>query len=143
MLDFGQELNVLKELRNSGFANMHAFISEISGVLDKAESSGKIQMPTMTLNLISRSGVNQGTAAQAPTQASELTRAVSEQQTVVAKARVTQTEGDTVPSMQAASSPSQPLTPEQRQAQLANTLSVLGIDLSLLNTNPVTSSDKP
>jgi hypothetical protein len=34
------------------------------------------------------------------------------------------------------------MTHEQMQAQLANTLSVLGIDLSLLNTNPSPGSDK-
>jgi len=140
--DFGREINLLKELRNSGFANMHAFISEISGILDKAESSGKIQIPTMTLNVMSRSGAHPGAPAQVPaTQASELSRAVSEKKTAAARTHAAQTEGDAAPPQKQAAP--QVLTPEQRQAQLANTLSVLGIDLSLLNTNPVTGSDKP
>ena len=143
VMEFGHELTLLQELRNSGFANMHAFITEISAVLDKAESTGRIQIPTMTLNLMSRSGAHPGPAAQAPaTQANDLVRAVSDKHTVSAKTHVTQAEGPAALPQQTAAPQSPPLTPEQRQAQLANTLSVLGIDLSLLDTNPTTGSDK-
>ena len=142
VMDFGREINLLKELRNSGFANMHAFISEIGGVLDKAESSGKLQIPTMTLNLMSRSGGHSGaTGHPQAKQASDLARTVSEQKSITSRAHAAQAEEEAAPPPPQA--PSQPLTPEQRQAQLANTLSVLGIDLSLLNTDPVTGSDKP
>jgi cell division initiation protein len=135
VLDFGQELTLLQELRNSGFANMHAFISDINGVLDKAQSAGKIQIPTLTLNLLNRSGTHPGTAAQASAaQAHEHGRIISGHQAATAPAQA---------DMHAAVHQSVSLTPEQRQAQLANTLNVLGIDLSLLNTNPVPDSDKP
>ncbi|MCL2684423.1 MAG: DivIVA domain-containing protein [Synergistaceae bacterium] len=132
VLDFGNELTLLQELRNSGFANLHAFVSDINGVLDKAQSIGKIQIPTKTMDVMNRSGIHTRTTAQAP----EQVRA-PEQQTAAVKTQMTQAEENQPPPQEAA------LTPEQRQARLANTLSVLGIDLSLLNTNPATGSDKP
>jgi cell division septum initiation protein DivIVA len=125
VLDFGHELTMLQELRNAGFASLHSYISEINGVLDRAESTGKIQIPAMTLNLMTRAGMQTGVSAQQP----------CERQT----AQTPQTEGDHAAP---ASVPVQNMTPEQMQAQLANTLSVLGIDLSLLNTNPGSGSEK-
>jgi cell division initiation protein len=139
VLEFGHELTTLQELRNAGFANLHAFISEMNSVLDRAESSGKMQIPTMTLNLMSRAG----TGAQAPAAqgydnfrqnvsggSAEGAHAIGAAQQDAAYAHSAQ-----------AQAPQQALTPEQMQAQLANTLSVLGIDLSLLNTN-VSGSDR-
>ncbi|MDR3076759.1 MAG: DivIVA domain-containing protein [Synergistaceae bacterium] len=143
VLDFGHELNLLQELRNSGFANLHAYISEIHGVLDRAETTGKIQIPTMTLNLMSRAGGHPGPAAQpAPLpQQSEAPHAGSGA-SVPAQAQTQQPEPYAAPAPQPAAQQSPALTPEQMQAQLANTLSILGIDLSLLNTNPVAGPDK-
>ena len=129
VMDFGRELNILKELRNSGFANMHAFISEINGVLSKAETSGKFQIPPMTMNLINRPGGHHGAPA---AQAGDLPAV-----------HAAQAEEEVLPAQEQAPEPEpQILTQEQRQAQLANTLSVLGIDLNLLDTNPEARSDK-
>jgi LysM repeat protein len=135
-------LSLLQELRNSAFANLHSFVSEVNVVLDKAESSGKIQIPTMTLNLMSRSG---GQPVASPQAAQQHEHAHSQSFGNVASesaphAPHTQEKNAALP--QSSAQP-QVLTPEQMQAQLANTLSILGIDLSLLNTNPVTGSDKP
>jgi cell division initiation protein len=137
VLDFGHELTMLQELRNAGFASLHSYISEISGVLDKAESTGKIQIPTMTLNLMTRSGV-QTSASQQPSSQSygrqEPAHAYQPPQPLENYAAA--------PISAPAPAPVQNITPEQMQAQLANTLSILGIDLSLLNTNPPQGSDK-
>jgi cell division initiation protein len=142
VLDFGHELSLLQELRNSAFANLHSFVSEVNVVLDKAESSGKIQIPTMTLNLMSRSGGQQAASAQAA-QAYEHAHSQSFGNVAAEPApHALQAQEKNAPSPQSPAQP-QALTPEQMQAQLANTLSILGIDLSLLNTNPVTGSDKP
>ncbi|MDR2779525.1 MAG: DivIVA domain-containing protein [Synergistaceae bacterium] len=139
VLEFGHELTTLQELRNAGFANLHAFISEVNSVLDRAENSGKMQIPTMTLNLMSRAGMSAGTNTQAAAQNYDNSRqnvsggagahALNPQQPTDAAYAST------------APAPQQVLTPEQMQAQLANTLSVLGIDLSLLNTN-VSGTDR-
>jgi vacuolar-type H+-ATPase subunit H len=142
VLDFGHELTMLQELRNAGFASLHSYISEISGVLDKAESTGKIQIPTMTLNLMTRSGMQTSAAAQ---QASS--QSYGHQASAPAQAQTYQTPQPAENYAAAPASappyvPAQNMTPEQMQAQLANTLSILGIDLSLLNTNPSPGSDK-
>ena len=125
MIDFGRELTLLKELRNSGFADMYAFINEIKSVLDRAESAGRIQVPAMTQNLMNRSGVYQ----EAETGASESFAAARH----MAEA---DDYADSAPR-------SSVLTPEQRQEQFTNTLNVLGIDLSLLDTNPGAGLEKP
>ncbi|MDR1510547.1 MAG: DivIVA domain-containing protein [Synergistaceae bacterium] len=141
VLEFGHELNTLQELRNSGFANLHAFISEVNSVLDRAESSGKIQIPTMTLNLMSRAGVPVGTGMQAAISQNydNFRQNASGGAAAGAHALGASSPADASPAQ--APIQQQVLTPEQMQAQLANTLSVLGIDLSLLNTN-VSGSDK-
>jgi cell division initiation protein len=143
VLEFGHELTTLQDLRNAGFANLHAFISEVNSVLDRAETSGKIQIPTMTLNLMSRAGISVGANAQAAVQQNN----DNSRQNVSgggagahALGAQQQTDAAYAPSAQAPAQ-QQALTPEQMQAQLANTLSVLGIDLSLLNTN-VSGSDR-
>ena len=144
VLDFGHELNLLQELRNSGFANLHAYISEIHGVLDRAESTGKIQIPTMTLNLITRTGGHPGPSV--PSAAPQSHESARTNSGTAAQAfsqeQPQQPEPYAAPASQSAAQQSPALTPEQMQAQLANTLSILGIDLSLLNTNPVAGSDK-
>ena len=144
VLDFGHELAMLQELRNAGFASLHSYISEISGVLDRAESTGKIQIPTMTLNLMTRSGMQTAASAQ---QASS--QSFGHQASAPAQAQAYQTPQPAenyaaapVSAPAPAPAPVQNMTPEQMQAQLANTLSILGIDLSLLNTNPPQGSDK-
>jgi cell division initiation protein len=139
VLDFGHELTMLQELRNAGFASLHSYISEISGVLDKAESTGKIQIPTMTLNLMTRSGVQSAVSA-------AQTSSQSYGQSASAPPQAHQAPQQPAENYASAPAPSpvstQNMTPEQMQAQLANTLSILGIDLSLLNTNPSPGSDK-
>jgi hypothetical protein len=136
---------MLQELRNAGFANLHAYISEISSVLDKAESTGKIQIPTMTLNLMSRSVVQPGTAASQPAPQPYGPAHYGAQGAAPASSQafLTQQLMERDPAMSASpASSTQNMTSEQMQAQLANTLSILGIDLSLLNTNPLPGSDK-
>ncbi|MDR1137036.1 MAG: hypothetical protein LBK91_01820, partial [Synergistaceae bacterium] len=91
----------------------------------RAESTGKIQIPTLTLNLISRSGGYSLQGAQTA-QAYE----IHTRQSAPGSQAGAPSPADTY-----APQPQPALTPEQLQAQLANTLSVLGIDLSLLNTN--------
>ncbi|MDR1651247.1 MAG: DivIVA domain-containing protein [Synergistaceae bacterium] len=137
VLEFGHELTLLQELRTSGFANLHAFVSEVNGVLDRAESTGKIQLPTLTLNLMGRSGLQSFTPQSSPP-AYDHTRsgAPSTAPSAPASSRQTPEPSYTPPA------PAPALTPEQIQAQLANTLSVLGIDLSLLNTNPTAGTEK-
>jgi hypothetical protein len=116
----------------------------MNGVLDRAENSGKMQIPTMTLNLMNRAGVSIGTTAQ--TSASQNYDG-SRQSASDGAAAGAHTHGLQQPMDAAYASSSQApaqqqvLTPEQMQAQLANTLSILGIDLSLLNTN-VSGSDR-
>ncbi|MDR1133429.1 MAG: DivIVA domain-containing protein [Synergistaceae bacterium] len=141
VLDFGHELTMLQELRNAGFASLHSYISEISGVLDKAESTGKIQIPTMTLNLMTRSGVQPGTGAQQTSSQSYAHHAAAPAQAYQTQPQPAENYAVT-PAAAPAQAPAQNMTPEQMQAQLANTLSILGIDLSLLNTNPAPGSDK-
>jgi cell division initiation protein len=141
VLEFGHELNMLQELRNAGFANLHSFVSEVNSVLDKAESSGKIQIPTMTLNLMNRAGISTGTNTQ-DTEHNYDRQSASGTQPAGAHAYGAQQAADeTYASPAHTPAHQQALTPEQMQAQLANTLSILGIDLSLLNTN-VSGSDK-
>ncbi|MDR1580902.1 MAG: DivIVA domain-containing protein [Synergistaceae bacterium] len=139
VVEFGHELTMLQELRNAGFASLHSYISEISSVLDRAETTGKIQIPTMTLNLMTRSGMQAGASAQ---QASASAQSYGHQTSAAAQTHQT----SPPPAENYASvpppTPAQNMTPEQMQAQLANTLSILGIDLSLLNTNPASGSDK-
>ncbi|MDR1966378.1 MAG: DivIVA domain-containing protein [Synergistaceae bacterium] len=144
VLDFGHELTLLQELRNSGFANLHAFISEVNGVLDKAESTGKIQIPTMTLNIMSRSGAQgYGNPPASSTQAYDHARGSAPGAPPAANApSAPSVSADAYAAPAPAPQPAQPLPPEQMQAQLANTLSVLGIDLSLLNTNPTAGFER-
>jgi len=131
VLEFGHELTLLQELRTSGFANLHAFISEVNGVLDRAESTGKIQVPTLTLNLMGRTGLQGFNPQGAPQNYDHIKlNASGAAASAQAGSRISQDQAYQAPA------PTPALTPEQLQAQLANTLSVLGIDLSLLNTNP-------
>jgi cell division initiation protein len=133
ILEYGHELALLQELRTSGFANLHAFVSEVNGVLDRAETTGKIQIPTLTLNLMGRSGLP-GAQAQAAANAGH-DRADTSDAAQRERARAG-SPGQPAPQENAEPQTSPAMTAEQMQAQLANTLSVLGIDLSLLNTNP-------
>ncbi|MDR3164731.1 MAG: DivIVA domain-containing protein [Synergistaceae bacterium] len=137
ILDFGHELTMLQELRNAGFASLRSYIREIGGVLDKAESTGKIQIPTLTLNLMTRSGVATCAAAQQPS-----SQPYGHHASAPAQTYQTQQQPAESYAAEPASAPAQNMTPEQMQAQLANTLSILGIDLSLLNTYPAPGSDK-
>jgi cell division initiation protein len=137
VLEFGQELTLLQELKNSGFASLHAFISEVGRVLDKAESTGKIQIPTLTLNLMSRSG-----SQQSHTQTATASQGYDHIRPNASGVKAANLGGPGSTSGDAYSPPPPALTAEQLQEQLANTLSVLGIDLSLLNTSPNTNKDK-
>ncbi|MDR3279651.1 MAG: DivIVA domain-containing protein [Synergistaceae bacterium] len=141
VLEFGHELTLLQELRTSGFANLHAFISEVNGVLDKAESTGKLQVPTLTLNLMGRTGL-QGFNQQAATPGYDHVRPNASGTAATPVPAAAPANARTPEQSYAPPAPAPVLTPEQLQAQLANTLSVLGIDLSLLNTNPSTGTEK-
>jgi cell division initiation protein len=140
VLDFGHELTALQELRNTGFANLHAFISDINGILDRAETTGKIQIPTLTLNLMSRSGGHVASGQAAASQAQDQSRAAAG--SAASHPQQYQAEQPVAAPQPQASPQAQALTSEQMQAQLANTLSILGIDLSLLNTSPTQGSDR-
>ena len=126
MIDFGREIALLKELRSSGFANMYSFVNEIKSVLDKAGSAGTIQVPAMTLNLMNKSGVNPEGSVQ-ETWEDEPFGGAQEEQTYETASYTEETVE---------------YSEERKQEQLTNTLSVLGIDLSLLDTNPTAGSDK-
>ncbi|MDR1482845.1 MAG: DivIVA domain-containing protein [Synergistaceae bacterium] len=52
--NYGHEIQNLQSLRNAGFANIRSFIGEISSVIDRAESTGRIQVPTSAFNIMNR-----------------------------------------------------------------------------------------
>ncbi|MDR1471379.1 MAG: DivIVA domain-containing protein [Synergistaceae bacterium] len=130
--DFGYELNTLQELRKTSFSDLRDFIKEISSVLDRAEATGKLQLPHATLNVLSKlesQGASQSGHAAQPTQVSPpASRAFDHFGNAIQSAEAPpfrDGEGQTTVSGD---------TPHDAREHLSNTLSVLGIDLSLLNT---------
>ncbi|MDR0764113.1 MAG: DivIVA domain-containing protein [Synergistaceae bacterium] len=127
VLGFGRELTTLRELRDAGLAGLRSYIGEIGEFLDKAERADKIQIPAMTLDLMTRSETRTDASAR---QAFEYRPPRFAENRAAASA----------PKLCAA--PVQNVIPEHMQERLANTLNVLGIDLGLLDTNPSRGSDK-
>jgi cell division initiation protein len=157
--DFGYELNTLQELKKTGFASLRDFVKDISDVLDRAESTGKLQIPHMTLGVLNKfdsQRASQGAYISPSAQNIQNTQAAQTAQAAqgIQNAQNTQNTQNT----QAAghgfdhfgnaiqAGESQPPRDGENQTafqgdvthdareHLSNTLSVLGIDLSLLNT---------
>ncbi|MDR1886126.1 MAG: DivIVA domain-containing protein [Synergistaceae bacterium] len=51
---YGHELQSLQNLRNSGFASIRAFLNDIASVIEHAEATGRIQMPTGAFNVMNK-----------------------------------------------------------------------------------------
>ncbi|MDR1915574.1 MAG: DivIVA domain-containing protein [Synergistaceae bacterium] len=124
--DLGHELNILQDLRIKGFSNMRDFINEISSVLDRAESTGKIQLPQMTLKTLgkyeSQPSFQPGQSGQVPQPAQGYEQFVND---ISGAASQQPREGNQAILPDG--------TPQNSKEQLSNTLSVLGIDLNLLD----------
>lgn len=142
--DFGYELNTLQELKKTGFASLRDFVKDISDVLDRAESTGKLQIPHMTLGVLNKfdsQRASQGAYVSPPAQNIQNTQTAQAAQNTQAAGHGFDHFGNAIP----AGEPQPPRDGENQAAfqgdvthdareHLSNTLSVLGIDLSLLNT---------
>jgi cell division initiation protein len=51
---YAHEIQILQELRNSGFASVRSFLREIEGVLERAENTGRIQIPSGAFAIMNR-----------------------------------------------------------------------------------------
>lgn len=52
LVSSGNELKQLQELRDRAFSQLRAFLGEFGVVLDRAEASGRLELPEMTLGLM-------------------------------------------------------------------------------------------
>ncbi|MDR3354098.1 MAG: DivIVA domain-containing protein [Synergistaceae bacterium] len=106
---YGHELQNLQTLRSAGFANIRSFINEIASVLERAESTGRIQVPASAYNIMSRhdSGVPLSQTQPQPQSQSQST-------------------AHHIPTISDS---------EAKRQEVSETLAMLGIDPSLLNVN--------
>jgi cell division initiation protein len=145
--DFGSELNTLQELRKTGFTSIRDFIKDISDVLDRAETTGKLQLPHMTLGVLNKFDSQAGPqgayishSAQAAQNTQNAQTAQNTQNTQAAGHGFDHF-GNAIPAGDSQSprdGENQAMSsgdiPRDAREHLSNTLSALGIDLSLLNT---------
>ena len=99
--EFGNEIESLQSLRESGFTNIRDIIRSISEVIDKAESGGKLRVPDLTTNVLGRAA-----RSSAPSAQREAPERVKPE-----------------------------ISEEAKKQELSNTLNILGIDPSLLNSD--------
>jgi cell division initiation protein len=99
--EFGDELQSLQALRDSSLTGVRNFIRDITEVIEKAESSGKIRMPDRTAGAMNRSSSPRSS------------------QSVVSSVEFGRIE----------------MSEEAKKQEISNTLNVLGIDPSLLNSD--------
>jgi cell division initiation protein len=111
--NYGHEIQNLQNLRSAGFANIRSFISEISSVIDRAESTGRIQVPTSAFTIMSRHDT-----------------------------AMTQPHHPPIPSQPQSQAPATTPPPpptiidsEAKRQEVSATLAMLGIDPNLLNVN--------
>lgn len=106
------DLTRLKQLRETGFAHLRSFVSDVSGAVARAESGGSVEIPSF---------------------AGEIARRHSEPR------REEQSAGDDAPILlehhQASFLTDGDIDPEEKRAELSSTLNALGIDPSLLDSN--------
>jgi cell division initiation protein len=101
----GMELQSLQSLRDSGFASVRAFVRDMNEVIERAENSGKIKMPDRPSSALNKE--IQSRSGSAPAVSSiEFER--------IEKAEKSE---------------------EAKKKELSNTLNILGIDPSLLNSD--------
>ena len=63
VVEFGNELNTLKELRSSGFSRLKGLLNEIAEVIEKAEGGEKLHLPDFTTELIRKSEISKAGAS--------------------------------------------------------------------------------
>jgi cell division initiation protein len=98
----GIEVQSLQSLRDSGYANIRAFIREMSDAIERAEGGGKIKMPDRAPSLPHKDVLSRGAPAPA----------------------ISSLEFDRIEKSE-----------EAKKQELSNTLNILGIDPSLLNSD--------
>ena len=107
------ELQSLQNLRNSGFANIRSFINEIANVIDRAESTGRIQVPTSAYTIMNK---HDSVVPQHQHQLHQQPQQPQQQQQYH------------TPAVSVSDS-------EAKRQEVSETLAMLGIDPSLLNVN--------
>jgi cell division initiation protein len=101
----GIELQSLQSLRDSGFASVRAFVRDMNEVIEKAENSGKIKMPDR---------VSPSHNKEIPSRSASSPAVSSIEFERIEKAEKSE---------------------EAKKKELSNTLNILGIDPSLLNSD--------
>ena len=111
----GEELRKLQQIRDAAFAQMRQFSADIRGVIDGAESSGVIQIPEFTQEMMRRNPDGRIQLSSRPSRSSAPTP-------------------DGWSSAIPFTNP-EPAVEEERKLDISETLNVLGIDPSLLNVD--------
>ncbi|MDR0616087.1 MAG: DivIVA domain-containing protein [Synergistaceae bacterium] len=104
----GIELQSLQSLRDSGFASVRAFVRDMNEVIEKAENSGKLKMPDRLSGATGREIPSRSASSPA----------------------ISSIEFDRIERIERAEK-----SEEAKKQELSNTLNILGIDPSLLNSD--------
>jgi cell division initiation protein len=115
--EYSNELQSLQSLRENGYASVRSFVRELGDVIDRAETgTGKLRAPehpTKLLGSSTTSSTSSGSAASAGIGAGKLSQTLK-----------TDFERDR-----------KEMSEEAKKQELSNTLNILGIDPSLLNSD--------
>jgi cell division initiation protein len=104
----GIELQSLQSLRDSGYASVRAFVRDMNEVIEKAENGGKLKMPDRLSGTSGREIPSRSASSPA----------------------ISSIEFDRIERMERAEK-----SEEAKKQELSNTLNILGIDPSLLNSD--------